>query len=108
MKYFFTIFCGLMLAQLAYAQGSTASTMPDAQKLRYCERVRDHAVQAFYNRDKDRPMKLFNEDGSDGARITNAVIRGIYADPKISTQLQAENFGRATCNKMMGTKNIPE
>jgi hypothetical protein len=108
MKYFFTIFCGLMLGQLAYAQSSAASTMPDAQKLRYCERVRDHAVQAFYNRDKGRPMSLFNEDGSDGARITNVVIRGIYADPKISTQLQAENFGRATCNKMMGTKNIPE
>jgi hypothetical protein len=108
MKYFLSIFFGVMLAQVAYAQSGSANAMPDTQKLRYCERVRDHAVQAFYSRDKGRPMKLFNEDGSDGARITNEVIRGIYADPKISTQLQAENFGRATCNKMMGTKNIPE
>jgi hypothetical protein len=32
--------------------------MPDAQKIRFCERVRDHAVQALYNRDRGRPMKL--------------------------------------------------
>lgn len=108
MKYFLSILCGVMLAQLAYAQSSSANAMPDVQKIRYCERVRDHAVQAFYNRDKGRPMKLFNEDGSDGARITNEVIRGIYAEPKISTQLQAETFGRTTCNKMMGLTNIPE
>lgn len=108
MKYFLSVFCGVMLAQLAYAQSSSANAMPDVQKIRYCERVRDHAVQAFYSRDKGRPMKLFHEDGSDGPRITNEVIRGIYAEPKISTQLQAETFGRATCNKMMGIKNIPE
>ncbi len=83
-------------------------SMPDAQKIRFCERVRDFALQAFYDRDKGRPMKVFVEDGSDGARITNHVIRRIYEEPQISSPKKAEAFGRATCNEMMGTKTAPE
>lgn len=103
--------CGLLLAQGVFAHGHSGpidDSMPDAQKVRFCERVRDHALQAFYNRDKGRPMKLFDEDGGDGARITNVVIRKIYEEPQISSPKKAETFGRATCNEMMGTKNIPE
>lgn len=83
-------------------------SMPDAQKIRFCERVRDFALQAFYDREKGRPMKVFVEDGSDGPRITNHIIRRIYDEPQISSPKKAETFGRATCNEMMGTKNAPE
>ena len=88
--------------------GKIDDSMPDAQKIRFCERVRDFALQAFYDRDKGRPMKVFVEDGSDGARITNHVIRRIYEEPQISSPKKAEAFGRATCNEMMGTKVAPE
>ena len=88
--------------------GKIDDSMPDAQKIRFCERVRDFALQAFYDRDKGRPMKVFVEDGSDGARITNHVITRIYEEPQISSPKKAEAFGRATCNEMMGTKATPE
>lgn len=88
--------------------GKIDDSMPDAQKIRFCERVRDFALQAFYDREKGRPMKVFVEDGSDGARITNHVIKRIYEEPQISSPKKAETFGRATCNEMMGTKVAPE
>ena len=31
MKYFLSILCGVMLAQIAYAQSSSANAMPDVQ-----------------------------------------------------------------------------
>lgn len=88
--------------------GKIDDSMPDAQKIRFCERVRDFALQAYYDREKGRPMKVFVEDGSDGARITNHVIKRIYEEPQISSPKKAETFGRATCNEMMGTKTAPE
>ncbi len=88
--------------------GKIDDSMPDAQKIRFCERVRDFALQAYYDREKGRPMKVFVEDGSDGARITNHVIKRIYEEPQISSPKKAETFGRATCNEMMGTKVAPE
>lgn len=101
----------LLAVSSAWAHGHAGpidDSMPDAQRIRFCERVRDHALQAFYNRDRGRPMKLFDEDGSDGARITNHIIRRIYDEPQISSPKKAEAFGRATCNEMMGTKAAPE
>jgi len=88
--------------------GKIDDSMPDAQKIRFCERVRDFALQAYYDREKGRPMKVFEEDGSDGARITNIVIKRIYEEPQISSPKKAETFGRATCNEMMGNKIAPE
>ncbi|PKO92369.1 MAG: hypothetical protein CVU16_06890 [Betaproteobacteria bacterium HGW-Betaproteobacteria-10] len=103
---------GIFLMQAVAAHGGAAGqiddSMPEAQKIRFCERVRDHALQTFYNRDKGRPMKLYAEDGSDGARITNFIIRRIYEEPQISSPKKAETFGRATCNEMMGSKLAPE
>jgi hypothetical protein len=101
----------LLAVSSAWAHGHAGpidDSMPDAQRIRFCERVRDHALQAFYNRDRGRPMKLFDEDGSDGARITNHIIKRIYDEPQISSPKKAEAFGRATCNEMMGTKAAPE
>ena len=97
----------LLLAGSAWAHGHSGpidDSMPDAQRIRFCERVRDHALQTFYNRERGQPMKLFEEDGGDGARITNHIIRRIYAEPQISSPKKAETFGRATCNEMMGVK----
>jgi hypothetical protein len=88
--------------------GKVDDSMPDAQKIRFCERVRDHALQAYYDRERGRPMKVFVEDGSDGARITNVIVKRIYEEPQISSPKKAETFGRATCNEMMGTKTVPE
>ena len=98
---------GLLAAGGALAHGHPGQIpddMPDVQKIRFCERVRDHALQAFYNRERGQPMKLFEEDGSNGPRITNHIIKRIYAEPQISSPKKAEAFGRATCNEMMGTK----
>lgn len=100
-----------LMAPTVWAHGHAGPIddgMPDAERIRFCERVRDHALQAFYNRDKGRPMKLFDEDGSDGAQITNRIIRRIYEEPQISSPKKAEAFGRATCNEMMGSKPVPE
>jgi hypothetical protein len=111
MKYFLVLMSALFAAHGALAHGHPAPVddkMPDAQKIRFCERVRDHALQTFYNRERGQPMKLFDEDGSDGARITNHIIRRIYEEPQISSQKKAETFGRATCNEMMGSKLAPE
>jgi hypothetical protein len=99
----------IMTSALPHAHaGKIDDSMPDAQKIRFCERVRDFALQAYYDREKGRPMKVFAEDGSDGARITNIVIKRIYEEPQISSPKKAETFGRATCNELMGTKNAPE
>jgi len=111
MKRFSLPLLGLLVVSSAWAHGHAGpidDSMPDAQKIRFCERVRDHALQAFYNRDRGRPMKLFDEDGSDGARITNHIIKRIYEEPQISSPKKAEAFGRATCNEMMGTKQPVE
>ncbi len=102
-----TLAC-LWLLVMGSAWSQTHDSMPDAQKVRFCERVRDFALQAFYDRDKGRAMKVFAEDGSNGARITNHVIRRIYEEPQIATPKQAEAFGRATCNERMGTRAVPE
>lgn len=97
----------LGVAQGAWAHahaGQVDDSMPDAQKIRFCERVRDFALQAFYDREKGRPMKVFQEDGSNGPRITNHIIKRIYEEPQISSPKKAEAFGRATCNEMMQTR----
>lgn len=96
---------GAAQGALAHAHaGQVDDSMPDAQKIRFCERVRDFALQAFYDREKGRPMKVFQEDGSNGPRITNHIIKRIYEEPQISSPKKAEAFGRATCNEMMQTR----
>lgn len=104
MKRFSTALLCLTLAQGTWAHdhgGQIEDSMPDAERMRFCQRVRDFALQAFYDREKGRPMKVFEEDGSDGPRITNHIIRRIYEEPQISSPKKAEAFGRATCNEMM-------
>ena len=111
MRRFSALMISLLVMQAVWAHGHPAPVddrMPDAQKIRFCERVRDHALQAFYNRERGQPIKLFEEDGSDGARITNHIIKRIYEEPQISSPKKAETFGRATCNEMMGSKLAPE
>lgn len=103
---------GALFLQAAWGQGAKSGkvddSVPDAEKIRFCERVRDQAQQAFYNRERGNPMKLYAEDGSNGTRVTNVVIRRIYQEPQISSVRKAEEFGRATCHELMGTKLPPE
>jgi len=93
-------------AQCAWAHGhpgQVGDDMPDAQKIRFCNRVRDFAMQAFNDREKGKPMKLFEEDGSDGPRVINHIIKRIYEEPQISSPKKADAFARGTCNEMMHT-----
>ena len=111
MKRCSVLLISLLVMQGVWAHGHPApvdDSMPDAQKIRFCERVRDFALQSYYDREKGRPAKVFVEDGSDGPRITNAIIKRIYDEPQISSPKKAEAFGRATCNEMMGTRNTGE
>ena len=99
----------VMASTLPQADATTyGDGVPDAQKIRFCERVRDFAVQAFYDREKGRPMKVIVEDGSDGAHITKVEIKRIYEKPQIATPKAAETLGRETCNEMMGSKGSAE
>jgi hypothetical protein len=96
-----TMLCAL-LGPLAYAADEA---MPEIEKIRFCKRVRDHAIQALYSRDGGSPMKLYNEDGSNGPRIINVIIRHIHAEPRIANPAQAEEYSQATCHDMMGIKD---
>ncbi len=98
----------LLTSSFSFAHGHAGAIpddMPDVEKIRLCARIRDMAMQSFYDRDRGRPIKLFSEDGSNGPRIANAIIRRIYEEPQISSPKKADAFARATCNEMMGTKN---
>ncbi len=100
-----TIFA--LLGPLAWAPAHAASVqddMPDTEKMRFCKRIRDHAIQTLYNRDRGTPMKLYEEDGANGPRIINIIIRRIYEDPQISDPQKAATFGQDICNEMMGTQ----
>ncbi len=106
------LFSALLLASSnlwAHAHaGKIDEGMPDAQKIRFCERGRDLALQACFAGERGRPMMRFTEDGSDGPRITNLIIQRIYNEPQISSPKKAETFGRATCNEMMGSPRSEE
>jgi hypothetical protein len=109
MKKSLSLSFALMLVSPAWGHGvpvgALDDSMPDVQKIRFCERVRDHALQAFYNRERGQAMKLFEEDGSKGPAITNQIIRHIYAEPQISSPKKAEVYGRGRCNELMGTSS---
>lgn len=87
-----------------HAHGKIDDSLPDAERIRFCERMRDQALQAFYDREQGRAMKLFIEDGSRGPRIANQITRHIYGEPQIAARRHAETFGRATCNEMIGAE----
>mgnify|MGYP001390809937 CR=1 FL=1 len=77
--------------------GPVDESAPDAWKHKMCERMTDIALQALRDRDRDRPAKHYEEDGGHGPRIANRIIRGIYAEPQISSPKKAATYGRAVC-----------
>ncbi len=98
-----------LLGTLGWAPAQAANVqdeMPDAEKMRFCKRIRDHAIQALYRRDGGVPMKLYAEDGANGPRIMNVIIRHIYEDSQITTPQQAGVYGQDACNQMMETKGV--
>ena len=95
------VLCAAQSARAHGHPGQVGDDMPDAQKIRFCNRVRDFAMQAFNDREKGKPMKLFEEDGSDGPRLINHIIKRIYDEPQISSPKKADAFARGTCNELM-------
>jgi hypothetical protein len=74
---------------------------PDAARIRMCSRMADVALQALNDRDKDRPMKTYREDGADEPKLANEIIQAVYAEPQISSPKKALTFGRARCNEFL-------
>jgi len=97
---------------LAWAPASLAADlagdMPDIEKIRFCKRLGEHAVQALYSRDRGAPMPLYAEDAGNGPRIINAIVRRIYGDPAIVAPQEAAAVSRATCHDMMGVRDAPQ
>lgn len=111
MKYLVMPALACLVISPLWAQGRSAvlgKDMPEVEKVRFCERIRDHALQALYGRDQGRPMRLVAEDGSASAQITNHITRRIYDEPQIDSPRKADVFGRTTCNEMMGSKGAAE
>jgi hypothetical protein len=73
---------------------------PDAWKIKLCGQMSDIAVQALSDRDKNRPMKLYEEDG-EPAKLANAIIRRVYEEPQIGSPKKAMVFGRGQCNEFL-------
>jgi hypothetical protein len=74
---------------------------PDAPRIRLCSRMVDVALQALNDRDKGRPMKLYQEDGSNEPKIANEIARAVFEEPQISSPKKAISFGRARCNELL-------
>ena len=53
----------------------------------------------LFDREKGRPMKVFEEDGSNGSRITNHIIRRVLRGTADFQPEKAEAFGRATATR---------
>jgi hypothetical protein len=90
----------LLLSASVLAQGhggSVGDDYPDLAKHRFCERMTDIALQALRDRDQGRPPRVFPEDGSDGARIGNGLVRKVYSEPGISSPKRAMALGRGYC-----------
>lgn len=97
----------LIAAPAAFAHAHSAhvdESNPDAWKIKLCNRMSDVALQALGERDKDKPMKLYEED-SEEAQLANAIIRQIYAEPQVSSPKKAMVFGRGKCNEFLERRN---
>lgn len=96
----------LLLSASVLAQGHggpVADDYPDLAKHRFCERMTDIALQALRDRDLGKPARMFPEDGSDGVRIGNGLIRKVYAEPGISSPKRAMAVGRGYCLEQLQT-----
>jgi hypothetical protein len=98
----------VMLALLAHGNASGHGhaaaidpDQPDAWKFRLCGEMATVALQALHDRDKGRTMRTYSDDGGPGARIANALIKKVYAEPAIASPKRAEAFGRAFCNESL-------
>lgn len=94
----------LCLPGLAWAHGHPAAidpAAPDAWKYRLCGEMSTVAIQALHERENGRAMKQYDEDGTPGPRLANAIIRKVYAEPGIASPKRADTFGRAFCNEQL-------
>lgn len=101
----------LLLPALAWAHGHPANidpAAPDAWKYRLCGEMSTVAIQAVHDRDRGRLMKQYDEDGTPGPRMANAIIRKVYDEPGIASPKRADTFGRAFCNEQLLSTPEPE
>lgn len=98
------LLAALLAPSLGHAQAAVDESYPDHATHRFCERMTDIALDALRARDRGKPMKLFEEDGADGTRIGNLIVRRIYEEPQISSPKKAQAFGRAFCVEQLQKK----
>lgn len=94
----------LATAALALAHGHPGNVdpaTPGAWKYKLCGQMSDVAMRALNDRDKGRPTKQYDEDGTPGPRIANEIIRKVYAEPGISSPKRADAFGRGYCMEQL-------
>lgn len=77
--------------------GNIDPAAPDAWKYRLCGEMATVAIQALHDRDRNRPMKTYEDDGTPGPAIANAIARRVFAEPQVSSPKKAETFGRGYC-----------
>lgn len=77
--------------------GNIDPAAPDSWKYRLCGEMATVAVQALHDRDRNRPMKTYPEDGTPGPEIANAIAGRVFAEPQVSSPKKAETFGRGYC-----------
>ncbi len=93
-----------LASTIAFGHGHAAAIdpdLPDAWKYKLCGEMSTVAIQALYDRDKGRPMKLATDDRNIATQITNALIQKVYAEPAIASPKRADAFGRAFCNEQL-------
>jgi hypothetical protein len=93
-----------LTSTIAFGHGHAAAIdpdQPDAWKYKLCSQMTTVAIQALYDRDKGRPMKIAADDGELVTHIANTVIQKVYAEPAISSPKRANTFGRAFCNEQL-------
>lgn len=94
----------LALPVLAWAHGHPGNidpAHPEAWKYRLCGEMSTVAIQALYDRDRQRPIRRYEEDGTPGPRIANEIVAKVYAEPGIASPKRAESFGRAYCMEQL-------
>lgn len=94
----------MTLPALALAHGHPGNVdpaHPEAWKYKLCGEMVTVAVQALHDRERQRPMKRYEEDGSLPPRIANEIIAKINAEASIASPKRAESFGRAYCMEQL-------
>lgn len=94
-----------LLLRLSEAHGHSthppAETDPASQAT-VCERMVDVAIGALADRDKGKPPRVYEMDGTRAPAIANQIVQAVYNEPAISSPKRAAPFGRVRCQELWG------